>query len=310
MLQPTRRDFVSTALTTALAAELIQSQTASAAAPEPLPFRYCLNTATLRGQKLGIVELVDITARAGYTGIEPWIDELDRYVKEGGSLPDLKKRIADQGLLVESAIGFAAFLAVDPAERKKGLEEAKRCMDLVRSIGGARIAAPPVGVTENPNLNLLEAGAHYRALLDLGVEMGVTPQLELWGFSKALSRLGEVAFVGIESSPAKAAYLLDTYHIHKGGSDFGGLAHFPGDRMFCFHINDYPADPPREKIGDEHRVYPGDGSCPLKQVYATLKQIGFQGTLSLELFNRTYWSQDPFEVAKTGLEKTRASVEG
>ena len=45
-------------------------------------FRYGLNTATLMGQKLSIVEEVEIASRAGYQAIEPWVRELDQYVKD------------------------------------------------------------------------------------------------------------------------------------------------------------------------------------------------------------------------------------
>src|SRR5436305_1166454 len=78
---------------------------AKAAAPDTeRPFRYCLNMATIRGQKLGIVKQVEVAAQAGYDAIEPWIDSISDYVKDGGVLPDLKKRIGDGGLAVESAI--------------------------------------------------------------------------------------------------------------------------------------------------------------------------------------------------------------
>ena len=73
------------------------------------PFCYCLNTGTIRGQKLSIVEEVEIAAKAGYQAIEPWIGELDDYAKQGGSLPDLRKRIADAGLTV----GCHRFLHLD-----------------------------------------------------------------------------------------------------------------------------------------------------------------------------------------------------
>src|SRR6266513_508555 len=66
---------------------------------------YCLNTATVRGQKLGIVKELEVAAKAGYQAIEPWVDSIEEYKKQGGSLPDLKRRIADLGLAVESAIG-------------------------------------------------------------------------------------------------------------------------------------------------------------------------------------------------------------
>jgi 2-keto-myo-inositol isomerase len=273
------------------------------------PFRYCLNTSTIREQKLGIVAEVELAAKVGYDGIEPWIRELDEYVQQGGSLSDLRKRIADAGLTVESAIGFAAFLHEDPAERQKGLEEARRSMDLVRQIGGTRIAAPPVGVTDKTGLDPFALAERYYQLCELGQRMEVLPQLELWGFSKTLSRLGEVAFTGIEAAHPAACLLLDVYHIYKGGSSFAGLTWCPGTRMYCFHMNDYPADPPRETIADRHRVYPGDGIAPLGDVLRTLHAIGFRGALSLELFNPEYWKQDAELVARTGLEKMRAAVQ-
>lgn len=274
----------------------------------PASFRYCLNTSTIRGQNLGIETEIDLIAKVGYDGIEPWIRELDAYVKQGGKLSDLRKRISDAGLTVESAIGFAAFLHEEEAERKKGLEEAKRAMEMVREIGGTRIAAPPVGVTDKTGLDLLQLADRYRALCELGQSLDVVPQLELWGFSKTLSRLGEVSFVGLEAAHPAACFLLDIYHIYKGGSHFSGLGFFPASRMYCLHVNDYPEAPPRAEINDSFRVYPGDGVAPYREIFRTLREAGFHGTLSLELFNREYWQEDATVVAETGLRKMKETV--
>lgn len=273
------------------------------------PFRYCLNTATIRGQKLGIAAEVDLAGKAGYQAIEPWIGEIDEYVKAGGSLKDLAKRISDHGLELASAIGFAQWIVEDEAARAKGLEEAKRSMDLVAQLGGKRIAAPPAGATDLPVLDLFRVADRYRALVELGVKMGVLAQLEVWGFSKNLSRLGEAVFVAVESAQRDACLLLDVYHIYKGGSGFNDIRLLSGQGMHVFHVNDYPATPPREKASDADRVYPGDGVAPLDQLFRDLRDVGFRGFLSLELFNRGYWEQDAFKVARTGLEKTRAAVE-
>jgi 2-keto-myo-inositol isomerase len=291
----------------------VLAQAPAAATPTSIPFRYCLNTSTIRecsyeGKKVDILAGIEVASKAGYTGIEPWIGEIDKYVKEGGTLPDLRHRIADAGLTVESAIGFAAFLSESDEERKKGLEEAKRAMGLVQAIGGTRLAAPPVGVTDKTGLDPFKLAERYQALCELGRVEGILPQLELWGFSKTLSRLGEVSFVGIEAAHPQACFLLDVYHIYKGGSDFEGLAMFAGQRMHNFHVNDYPAEPSRATINDAQRVYPGDGVAPLDKIFRTLRDVGYRGVLSLELFNREYWKQDALEVAKTGLEKTRAAV--
>lgn len=275
-------------------------------APAAEPFVFCLNTSTIRGQNIPIADEVALAAKAGYQAIEPWIGELETYVKNGGDLRDLGKRIADAGLRVPSAIGFAEWIVDDEAKRKRGLEDARRAMDMVRQIGGTRLAAPPVGATNQTDLSLLRAAERYRELLEIGGRIGVVPQVEVWGFSKSLSRLGECAMVAIEAGHPQACILADVYHLQKGGSGFEGVKLLSGAAMHVFHMNDYPAQPPRADLTDAHRVYPGDGAAPLPNLLRDLRQSGFRGVLSLELFNREYWKQDALTVARTGLEKMRA----
>ena len=273
--------------------------------------KYCLNTSTIREPKLGIEKEVDIAAAAGYDSIEPWIPNLKEYVSAGGKLPDLRKRISDAGLTVESAIGFAQWIVDDEGRRKEALEEAKRDMDMLKEIGGIRIAAPPVGAHQgdSPKIDLMVVSDRFRALLDVGDQTGVVPQLEVWGFSKNLSRLGEVMYVVGETGHPKACLLLDIYHIFKGGSDFTGLNLLSDHALQVFHVNDYPASPLREEMSDAHRVYPGDGIAPMSKILNAIAGGSQNIVLSLELFNREYWKQDPLEVARTGLAKMRAAVE-
>jgi len=301
---------LSQSLTAAAAASLI-GQTATAAEPERPdhePFGYCFNTSTIRGQKLPLVQELEIAARAGYQGVEPWVSEIDEYTKGGGTLPDLKKRIEDLGLSVESVIGFSPWIVDDDAKRAAGLEDAKRVMDMTAQIGGKRIAAPASGVNETEKPDLPTIAARYRALLEIGDQHGVAPQLELWGFSRLLSKLSEVAYVAIAAEHPKACILADSYHLYKGGNDAGSLRLLNGAQMFVFHINDYPGTPERKEITDAHRVFPGDGVAPLGKILRTLRDTGFRGMLSLEVFNREYWNQDALFIAVSGLEKTREAV--
>ena len=89
-------------------------------------FVYCLNTSTVRGQKLPLVTELEIAAKVGYSAVEPWVNEIADYQKKGGTLMDLRKRIADLGLTIEDAIGFAEWIVNDDAKREKGMEQAKR----------------------------------------------------------------------------------------------------------------------------------------------------------------------------------------
>jgi 2-keto-myo-inositol isomerase len=302
----------------ASAAAVLGAGLAVAAEPAPKsptaardePFGFCLNTSTIDGQKLTLAEKIEVAVKAGYNGLEPWVRELEAHVKAGGNPKDLGKRLADDGVKVESSIGFFEWVVDDDERRRKALEDARRAMDLVQQIGGKRLAAPPAGATNQTDLSLPRAAERYRALLDIGDKIGVVPEVELWGFSKALSRLGEVAYVAIESGHPKACILLDVYHLYKGGSDFHGLALLNGAALPVLHFNDYPATPARAAITDAQRVYPGDGVAPLKEVLRDLRAVGYRGVLSLELFNRDYWNQDAVVVARTGLEKMQALVRG
>ena len=114
------------------------------------PFLLGLNTSTIRGQKLPIVQEIEIAAKAGYQGMEPWIDELRRYAEEGGSLEGLGKRFRDAGISVESAIDFFEWAVDDEGRRKKAMEAARKSLEIVRKIGGKRLAAPPVGEPTTP----------------------------------------------------------------------------------------------------------------------------------------------------------------
>lgn len=272
-------------------------------------FRYCLNTATIRGQKLGIVKEIEVAAQAGYDAIEPWVDSIEDYMRNGGALTDLKQRLSDSGLTVESAIGFPQWIVDDEVRRAKGIEQARHAMELVAQIGGKRLAAPPAGATDGPKLDLMKAMERYRALLETGQQIGVVPQLELWGFSKNLNRLGECVCVAMETGHPNACVLADVFHLYKGGSAIDGMRLLGAEAIQVLHMNDFPSDPPREKIDDSYRVYPGDGTAPLTDILRALQGTGGQKVLSLELFNRKYWSEDALGVARTGLARMKAVVE-
>jgi 2-keto-myo-inositol isomerase len=272
-------------------------------------FTYCLNTSTIMEQNLGLMAEMEIAAKAGYNGIEIWMSTLKTFIDKGGKLKDVKQKASDLGINIEDAIGFAKWIVDDPNEREKALEQLKSEMGMLAEIGCKRIAAPPFGATTIPGLNLKQAAERFKKIGDLGHTIGVMPQLEMWGFSANLHEFGHVLYVAAESGHEKACILADVYHLFKGGSSLTGLDFLSGNHIEIFHMNDYPTGLTKEKINDSDRIYPGDGIAPITQIIKTLHNKNTAIVLSLELFNRDYWKQDAFSVAKTGLEKMKAVVE-
>lgn len=309
MTSPSRREFFAGCATAVPAVFPLATATAAHAADPPSaePFGYCLNTSTISGQKLSLVQEIETVARAGYHGIELWVRELDQYVKEGKALKDLAKLILDRGLVVADAIGFSEWIVDDDARRRKGFEDAKRVMGMLQEIGCTHLAAPPAGATNQAGLDLFRAAERYAELCKLGDSMNVVPAVEMWGFSKNVRRLGEAVLIAMESGFPKACVLPDVFHFYKGGSDPRGVRLLNKDAIAILHVNDYPAKEPA-KIVDADRVYPGDGVAPLKKLFRDLRSIGYRGMLSLEVFNRDYWQKDALAVAVAGLEKLKAAV--
>jgi 2-keto-myo-inositol isomerase len=91
--------------------------------------------------------------------------------------------------------------------------------------------------------------------------------------------------------------VIDSFHFYAGGSSLDTIATLDPERLFIFHIND-AEDLPREELQDRHRLLPGLGILPLKELLAAFKQIHYDGVVSVEIFRPEYWQRDPFELAK------------
>ena len=270
-------------------------------------FPISLNSSTLRGHKLPITRLIDIAAKTGYQGIEPWPNEIASFVEEGGSLKELRRRLGDANLKVTGAIAFFRWMVDDSEERTKGLEQAKRFLSQLAELGATHVAAPPTGDVER--VSLLDAAERYHDLLEVAAPTGVIPAVEVWGFAKNCNRLGQAALIAMEADHPNACILPDVYHLLKGGSALSAVRYLNGKMIGGFHFNDVPAGIPRDKLRDADRVYPGDGEAPLAELLRDLRQIGYRGPLSIELFNPEYYKQDPERVARTAIDKTRAVME-
>ncbi len=299
-----RRTFLTSGAAIGLAAT-VQAQPQKKYQSKTSPWPIALNTSTIRPATLQ--QKIDAAANAGYDAIEPWIDDIENHEKSGGNLNDLGKAIRDKGLSVPNVIGLwncmpegeEAFAASLPATR----ERMRRAAD----IGSKHVAAIPA--PDRADFDLAWGSHVYKELLRIGKDdYGITVAFEFIGFLKGVYRLGQASAIALDTNDEDACLIADTFHLFRGDSGFKSVRHLQGSFIANFHFNDVPDKPERTAQGDEHRIYPGDGILPLEQLCRDLVAINYQGPLSLELFNREHWEQNPNEVARIGLDKTRAVI--
>jgi len=269
----------------------------------------CLNLSTIMGQNLGFIKELEVASKAGFRSVEIWVPTLEKYLNNGGTIAEAKKVINDLGLTIQNTIGFAPWIVDDPEVRAKGLEQLKKEMGWVRELGCKRIAAPPMGAQNNPNINLKAAGERYGKILEVGKQMEVIPQLEMWGHSKCLNRVADTLFIAAEAGKEDAKLLLDVYHIYRGESSLESLHVVGENSLDIFHVNDYTTNIKPADIKDADRIYVGDGEAPIADIIHTLTPNNRPLIISLELFNKSYYAQDAQLVANTGFQKMKQLVD-
>jgi 2-keto-myo-inositol isomerase len=267
-------------------------------------FLYCLNTSTIRPTPL--LEKIAIAGKAGYKAIEPWNDEVTAYLEQGGDWATLKRSIADAGLKVVSVIALHSWITTDGPEYERVLDECRRRMSQAVDLGSPYIvASPPMEVVD-----LNRSIDRFAKLLEIGTGIGVIPSMEFLGFVDGIKSVASAWAIASGTGDSRATVVADVFHMIRGGGSIDDLLTLKGDRLANFHMNDVPAEPDPLTQKDEDRVMVGEGIADLPRVIANLRKIGYRGPLSLELFNRELWEQDPLEVVTRGLERIRALVEG
>ena len=266
------------------------------------PFTYGLNASTIRGTP--VLDQIRIAADAGYRAIELWYADTDAHRAGGGSLDEIARATADAGLAVPTLIYFAGWFDCPEPGWAAVRETAARRFSEAAEMGARHVICSPPGGRADPRTG----ARRYAELLTLGRSVGVEPSFEFLGFVEQYRDIG--AALEILGFAEGGTTVVDPFHIARGGGSVESLGLLRGDQVAVSHFNDVTDEIPIDRQGDGDRVMPGDGVFDLRRHCRLLREIGFQGVLSLELFREDLWSRDPAEVAREGLAKMREIVEG
>lgn len=264
-----------------------------------MPFTLCLNTSTIKPQPL--LEKIRLAGEAGFDGIELWINDIYEFIGRGGEVRDVELALADWGLIVPCMIAVRCWAEASELEYPIMLEEARRRLELAARLGSPYVVATPS--REPCDLHL--TARRYRDLLALGREAGCRPTFEYISFFRSAYRLADAWQVVQEAIDPDATLILDSFHSWNSNSSLELLRTIPAGRISHYHIDDAAPDKPPATQTDPDRVMLGEGQIPLAAEIEVLKEIGYEGTVSLELFNPQLWEQDPADVLKIGIEQMR-----
>ena len=102
--------------------------------------------------------------------------------------------------------------------------------------------------------------------------------------------------------------VIDSFHFYAGGSTIAMVEALDPNLIYVFHIND-AENLPREQLLDKHRLLPGLGILPLRELVGAFRKIGYDKVASVEIFRPEYWERDPFVLAQDALSATKRVLE-
>lgn len=237
-------------------------------------------------------------AAAGFHGVELFENDL---VASPWSPRRIGRECARRGLTVVAYQPFRDFEAVPPEVFQANLRRAERKFDLLQELGADTMllcsSESPDCVDDDDlaaeQLHELAERAHAR-----GLRIAYEPQA--WGrFVTSFAHAWRI--VRHAGHPA-LGLCLDSFHVLSRGDDPAAVRVIPGAKIFHLQL----ADAPRLTMdviewSRHHRLFPGLGAFDLTGLVGHVLSTGYDGPLSLEVFNDVYRQADPRHAAIDGM---------
>ena len=246
-------------------------------------------------------------AAAGFEYLEIWAAKLRNYLKDN-STEDLKKLFEKSGVKPLSINSIEHITFRDAASYLQIRNECERLCSVSAAIGCPYVVVvpgkfPPGGLSSYEVIE--ESVRVLRELASIAERHGVSLALEFIGQKDCSVQTLDLADEIVQKvNRRNIGLVIDSFHFYIGGSTIKMMYALDPKRLFIFHIDD-AEDVPRDQLTDAHRLLPGLGILPLKEIIAAFRRIRYDANASVEIFRPEYWERDPFELAR----EAKAAVE-
>ncbi|MGA3185931.1 MAG: sugar phosphate isomerase/epimerase family protein [Bryobacteraceae bacterium] len=259
------------------------------------------------GGNLSWPEFARLASSAGFGGVDLMLASAmaDGVQKTRAMLDELHLRPAFAGLPVEFRKDDAAF--------RQGLAKLEEATPFCAAIGCPRLITYLPSSSETPKDELrrlykkrfsecanIMARSHCRLGLEFLGPLHIRTQFPhefIWKMDEMLEFAKECG--------SNVGLTLDAWHWHHAGGTIADILAAGKDRIVVVHFDDAP-DLPADRIRDNQRLLPGEGIIPLTGFLQALQKIGYEDSLSVEVFGRGLKEMPPAESAKLCLDSSVA----
>lgn len=244
---------------------------------------------------------IDATAAAGFTGFGIVHNDLAHYLTTGGSLPELRQRLADAGIRYVQLEFLVDWWL--PREQRTASEL------MTTLLLDAADALAPVHVKTGPDVTggafHLEAYAErFHDVCERFAQVGTVLSMEFMPFGNVSTLAQAVDLVRTADHPA-GGLMIDLWHLMRGSGTLQELSQVPMDLITGVELDDGSAEPVGTGYEDtiHRRRLCGQGDFPVVEFVRTLRRMGWAGPWGLEIISAEH-RRLPLEEAVASAYRT------
>ena len=267
-------------------------------------FRRSIATVCLSGT---LDDKLAAAAAAGFDGIELFENDL---IVAPWSPRDVRRRCADLGLGIDLYQPFRDFEAV-PADRLvANLARAERKFDLMAELGVDTILV--CSSVADAAIDDDELAAEQLALLaGRAADRNIRVAYEALAWGRYVSTWDHAWRIVRTADHPALGLCLDSFHVLSREVGVDAIADIDPGRVFFLQL----ADAPHLRMdvlqwSRHHRLFPGQGSFDLVGFVRRVLAAGYDGPLSLEVFNDVFRQSDPLRTAVDAMRSLVALEDG
>ncbi len=267
----------------------------------------------LNGATTGPADLMtDLRAahEAGYDVLEIRDTKLQDYLQTGGTLEALRRALQEARVEAYTLNTLEHSTHLTGADLDQLQHRVRTYCEWAEALACPYVVAVPSFFHEidDPTEVTARAINALRAMASVASRYGVRIGFEFLGFPDCtVNTLAHAREIMEAVDDPDVGLVIDTFHFYAGGSTWEMLDGLDPRALYIVHFDD-AEDLPRRDLRDVHRLLPGDGVIPLRDLVRRIDGLGYRGPYSIELFRPEYYAWDPVRLARVARAKMEALV--
>ena len=242
-------------------------------------------------------EKLEAIAAARFKGVEIFENDLLSF---DGAPAQVGRRIKDLGLAAVTFQPFRDFEGMPEPLRAKAFSRAERKFDLMDELG-CDLLMICSNVSPDSLGGIDRAAADFRELGERAARRGLRIAFEALAWGRHINDYRDAWEVVRRADHPAVGLVLDSFHMLARGTDLNAMHAIPKDRIFLVQVADAPKLNMDYLSWSRHyRCFPGQGELAVDAFMDALQVTGFDGLVSLEIFNDSFRAGSARYVAIDG----------